>query len=53
MTAIGWLFFGMAICIGFYLGRRYQRWQDKELKKLAKQIVEEAQKREAAKATGL
>lgn len=53
MTSFAWLFFGLALCVGFYIGRRYQRWQDKELKKLARQIVEESQKRESAKSSGL
>lgn len=51
MTTLTWLFFGMSLIIGFFLGKRYQRWKDKELSKLAKEIIEEARKNDAIKRT--
>lgn len=47
MTTLTWLFFSMTGLIFFILGRRYQRWTDKELRRLAKEIIEESRKKEA------
>lgn len=49
MTLGTWLVFGMAAFCFFHLGRLFQRKRDKELHKLAKDILEEAKKHDAAK----
>lgn len=46
MTTLTWLFFGMTATIFFVLGRRYQRRTDKKLYDVAKDIIEEARKKE-------
>lgn len=47
MTLSTWIVFGMTAFVFFHMGRKYQRIKDKEIKKLARDIVEEARKKEA------
>lgn len=53
MTLSTWIVFGMTAFCFFQLGRLYQRRSDRELHKLAKDILEEAKKSEARKSSGL
>lgn len=49
MTPGTWIVFSMTAFVFFLLGRKYQRYSDKELHRLAKEIIEEAKKHDAQK----
>lgn len=54
MTSLTWLFFGMALVIGFMLGRFTERKTNKKLMKHVRELIEEARKQdERTKTSGL
>jgi hypothetical protein len=53
MTLSTWIVFGMSAFVFFNLGRAYQKRKNKELERLARDIVEEARIMRDKKSSGL